>query len=103
MLDDSVAVDGVRDGSADFDNVQRFIGGAQHEKNRSQSLHLLQPQARIGFEPRDFVGRDVADYIDLTGLQGGDARGVFLDRLVNNLIDLWRRAPITFVAANDKL
>src|SRR5687768_1461363 len=41
VLDDPVAVDGVGDGTANFYIIQRFVGRAQHEKNRPQSLHLL--------------------------------------------------------------
>ena len=49
MFDDPLAVDRVGDGAAQFGIVERFVMRAQHQKNRPQSLHLLNPQPRIGF------------------------------------------------------
>ena len=52
---------------------------------------------------RHFVGWNVADEIRLPGFQRGDARGVLLNRFVNDFVDLRRLAPITFVAPDDEL
>ena len=47
--------------------------------------------------------RNVADNVGLPGLERRDARGVLLNRFVNDFVDFRRRAPITFVAPDDEL
>src|SRR6266498_83004 len=103
MLDDSVPIDRVRNGAANFDVLQRFVSRAQHQKNRPQPLYLLHSQTRIGFQSRYFVGWNIADEIGLAGLERGDARGVFLDGLVNDFLDLWNWSPVALIASNDEL
>jgi hypothetical protein len=103
VFDQPVAVDGLRDGATYLRFIQRFVSWAQYQKYRAQALNWLDLEAGIGFEPRYFMRRYIADQIRLSGFQRCDAGGIFFDNFIKNFLDFCRRSPIIFIAAHDEV